>query len=138
MYLCLIGFRLHSLPLPTSLHTTNGLNTVLTVVFKDDLKSLKAATYPLMKGHFFKNGFTPGLKTNTFWKFPWGAGEDSRRWASGGVRTVTRKTQVLTNPSRAQRGQQSRSPEDTQLRIRITCETFFSRKPTSSAFEFIS
>ena len=133
-----LGFRLHSLPLPTSLHTTNGLNTVLTVVFKDDLKSLKAATYPLMKGHFFKNGFTPGLKTNTFWKFPWGAGEDSRRWASGGVRTVTRKTQVLTNPSRAQRGQQSRSPEDTQLHIRITCETFFSRKPTSSAFEFIS
>lgn len=37
-----------------------------------------------MKGHF-KNQFTPCLKTNTFWKFPWGAGEDSRGRAGVGL-----------------------------------------------------
>lgn len=47
--------------------------------FKEDLKSLKAAIYPFMKGRLKKkNRFTLCLKTNTFWKFPWGAGKNSR------------------------------------------------------------
>lgn len=70
-----IPFSTHHLP-------TNGLDTILTVVFKDDVQSREATTYPFMKGHF-KNWFTPFLKTNTFWKFPWGAGENSRGWAGG-------------------------------------------------------
>lgn len=39
-----------------------------------------------MKGRF-KNWFTPCLWANTFWKSPWGAGEDSRGWAGGGLGT---------------------------------------------------
>lgn len=64
------------MPVAPSVHTPNGVNTILTADFKDDLKSLEAAIYSLMKGHLKKkNGFIPRLKTNTFWKFPWGTGE---------------------------------------------------------------
>lgn len=53
-----------------------------------------------------KNLFTPRLKTNTFWKFPWGQG-----WIPGaglvvGLELGNHRREVLTNSSRVGRSQQ--------------------------------
>lgn len=50
--------------------------------------------------------FTPCLTTNTFWKFPWGAGELERLPGAGlvvGLELGNHRREVLTSSPRAQR-----------------------------------
>lgn len=80
-------FKLPLWTLPPSPHTPYGLNTILTVGFKDDLKSLKAATDSFMNGLFFFNCLH---QDQHILEIPLVGGvtaEDSRSWAGGGART---------------------------------------------------